>query len=278
MFSELSQPEKDVSDLVFEEGSDESEVLFRNRLFQLRRYDLVSFISDTKISTNVINAWANLLNKREELKAASSPLRLYAFVTHNGIKCEDITEYDNVKLMMFPFTLREPHLVCVNMVSRKIEVIHPMLPKSVDFSDSVRMVRDFVRCDMVSKSFDLRYSPIFSCEEFVPKTHVIDVVDDGIYLMCYMETYTGSRQLLKSQFINSRSGAAIGKILLKQKMKYCFAVLSCPQNELSKQVLMAAKRLNVKSGKQAAVKEVEYTDTHLLDYVFLIRAGESAKE
>ncbi|XP_074317992.1 uncharacterized protein LOC141654776 [Silene latifolia] len=83
------------------------------------------------------------------------------------------------------------------MVSRKIEVIHPMLPKSVDFSDSVRMVRDFVRCDM---------------------------------------------------------------------------------NELSKQVLMAAKRLNVKSGKQAAVKEVEYTDTHLLDYVFLIRAGESAKD
>ncbi|XP_074296956.1 uncharacterized protein LOC141627622 [Silene latifolia] len=290
MFSELSQPEKDVSDLVFEEGSDESEVLFRNRLFQLRRYDLVSFISDTKISTNVINAWANLLNKREELKAASSPLRLYAFVTHNGIKCEDITEYDNVKLvstkvnicvskpMMFPLHSVSRISVRVNMVSRKIEVIHPMHPKSVDFSDSVRMVRDFVRCDMVSKSFRFKTVQFFSCEEFVPKTHAIDVVDDGIYLMCYMETYTGSRQLLKSQFINSRSGAAIGKTLLKQKMKYCFAVLSCPQNELSKQVLMAAKRLNVKSGKQAAVKEVEYTDTHLLDYVFLIRAGESAKD
>ncbi|XP_074296682.1 uncharacterized protein LOC141627122 [Silene latifolia] len=275
MLSDLSQAEKDVTELVFRDGLDDSDVLFRNQHFQLRRCDLKSLIVSTKISANVINTWGHLLNKREELKAASSPLRLYAFVTPNGIVCEDGTDYEQLKLMFFPFTLPEPFLICVNFMTRTIEVIHPKRPKSMMFTGPVRTVRDFIRNVMTTKSSKFGKVQFFKCEEFVPKMHMIDEVDDGIYLMCYMETYTGSRPALKTQVVNTRTAAAVDKVLFRQKLKYCFAILTCAQNELSNQVLISARRLNIKTGKQV-VEEVGYTDSHLLNYAFSPSDGDAA--
>ncbi|KAK9671539.1 hypothetical protein RND81_12G037400 [Saponaria officinalis] len=251
VLKDLTQSEKEISNFAFAEGLDDSEVLFVSGQFQLTRFDMKSLLSEEKISPNIINLWGQILNKQELNKSADSPLRLYAIVRNEDVICDVNVDFTKLMLMFFPFAFEEPVLICVNFLSSKIEVIHPMRPKSIAYWHHVQVVKNFIGRNMVSKS--KRFQDViskFKVEEYMPRLNIIDKIDTGIHLICHMEVYKGNQRQfptgITKQFPNNGPAEVI---INKLKVKYCHAILLFDLNALKDKVTKDAKALlDVKMG------------------------------